>query len=111
MTTPTPTHWHCSPTLRESGPYAGLDIGAADGSNVALVYHDPDDRTPAETRANGRLIVTAVNAHKAMVDALLLLLNRWDEDHVGRPISASVSMETIDACRAAIHLATEGTDG
>jgi len=49
------------------GTAPGCDIGAADGSNIALVHHQADDRTPTETIANARLIAKAPEMHAALV--------------------------------------------
>ena len=54
----TPGPWHCG-TFRTYGESPGVDIGAADNSNVALVHHQYLDRNAAETKANARLISKA----------------------------------------------------
>jgi hypothetical protein len=51
----------------------GCDIGAANGSNVAIVLHQASDRDPHETLANVRCIVHCVNSYDTMVEALKLI--------------------------------------
>lgn len=67
---PTPGPWHRS-ALRLQGydpKMDGCDIGAEDCSNVALAWHDRDDRTEAETIANASLIAAC---HPENLRALL----------------------------------------
>ncbi len=54
----TPGPWHGG-KLREGGGWPGVDVGADDGSNIALVWHDPTDRIALETIANAQLIAAA----------------------------------------------------
>ena len=60
--THTPGPWHASTNFRTSGKAPGIDIGAANGANVALVHYDAAeymDSDRGEVRANARLIAAA----------------------------------------------------
>jgi hypothetical protein len=98
MTPHTALPWHCG-TFREIGTHPGCDIGAANGANIAWVIHD-DDKTPAETRENGRLIAAAPALLAACLIAASVMRLSADESDV-------LALKKI---RAAIRLATEGTD-
>ena len=54
----TPGKWHAA-TLRTQGIAPGCDIGSDNNSNIAIVHHQPDDRSAAETIANARLIAAS----------------------------------------------------
>lgn len=63
----TPGPWHCG-TFRETGNAPGIDIGAANNSNIALAHHDSSDRESYETKANARLIAAAPDLLEALND-------------------------------------------
>lgn len=50
--------WHAG-QLRTQGMAPGIDIGASDGGNIALVHYDVRDYTSEEVRAHARLIAAA----------------------------------------------------
>lgn len=54
----TPTSWHAS-FLRTEGNHPGIDIGAENGANIALVHYAPDEMSLAEVRANARIVAAA----------------------------------------------------
>ena len=74
----TPGPWHANDNLRSGGASPGVDIGAANGANIALVHFDVLDpsveETYRETRANARLIALAPEM-AAMIGKLLRALN------------------------------------
>ena len=71
----TPGPWFAG-SLREAGAepeFRGIDIGAADGLNIGLVYYDPIQSTRGECRANARLISACPDllaALECLVDAI-----------------------------------------
>ena len=76
MTTPETRNAHNAPSPSRDG----CDIGAADGSNVAIVLHDARDRDKDETLANARLIAAAPDLlaaceAQALADAIAA---EWD---------------------------------
>lgn len=68
----TPGPWHAADIrLRGHNPKMdGCDIGAANGANVALAFHQPHDREIQETIANARLIAAAPELLEALKSAL-----------------------------------------
>ncbi len=55
----TPGPWHAGRVYPDRPNSPGCDIGANDGSNIAIVIHDKLDRDVNETTANARLIASA----------------------------------------------------
>ena len=107
MSGPTPGPWYASVNLRGmkcTSP--GIDIDAADNSNVALAHHEASDRPESETRANARLIAAAPD----LLAALQALLNRqsqlcMDENHRYDHYAAWEASQ--EAARAAIAKAVQ----
>ena len=95
MAAHTPGPWHASSTHLG----AAFDIGAEDGSSVALV-HGFLENGAKEFRANARLIAAAPD----LLKAAKALLARWPTDqHEGSPLK-----DEADALRAAV-LKAEGS--
>ena len=88
----TPGAWHCS-FFREIGTSPGIDIGADNNSNIALVWHDVGDRPVSETKANARLISASPDLLSALVTAQWMLERDYIDDQ---------KMSVIEKCRAAI---------
>jgi hypothetical protein len=59
-------NWHAS-QLRKSGPSIGIDIGAADGANICLVWLQEDGG--GETIRLANLIKSAPDLHAAALRA------------------------------------------
>lgn len=77
----TPLPWFCCGNFRTDGSsaFAGIDIGAENGANIAIVLYDRHSMTKEEVRANAALIVTACRCHRDLLEALKSALDCLDE--------------------------------
>jgi hypothetical protein len=76
---PTDGDWHASATLRTHGAKPelnGIDIGSSNGVNVGLAYFQAGEHTPAEVRANARLMAASKELRDAAQRALELIISR-----------------------------------
>lgn len=97
-TTHTPGPWHATRLRQALGFH---DIGAANGANVAHVLHDDNDRGPAETRANARLIAAAPTMHAALRTlADRKTLDRYEDSEI-RTMVAELAADALTNTEAA----------
>lgn len=73
----TPGPWHAA-HLRIIGESPGIDIGAENGANIAIVYQDKFDRDTKECRSNARLIAAAPTLLRACRLAMAAMSHKTD---------------------------------
>lgn len=98
--------WHAG-NIRIQGAGAqfyGCDVGAKNGSNVAIVLHQSTDREASETIANARLIAAAPDLLEALRRA-----ERRFSGHVGNSLwDRELTDVVLTIARVAIANATGG---
>ena len=92
MSQHTPGPWLMG-EFRYNGPAKGVDIGAADNSNVARAIHESEDRTSRETLANARLIAKAPE----MLNLILRGSQVMEETHPGWVKTARALLREIES--------------
>jgi hypothetical protein len=99
----TPGPWHCG-LFREAGAdsrFNGIDIGADNGANVALIHYQQHAHEPAEVKANASLIAAAPE----LLDALQSLIAEYEPNLKAFATDAPRKAKWEAAC-AAIAKAT-----
>lgn len=110
QTAHTPTPWQIPPddlpgqarTAQQEGvpAFPGRAVVGADGKTVVCIVLIPRDRNPLESEANGRLIVTAVNAHD---DLLAACKKAWKDSNIS---SANMNVLAAAIANATCSVAT-----
>ena len=87
----TPGPW-CLGAFRHGGSFPGVDVGAADGSNIAIVHHEEIDRPAVETRANACLVAAAPELLGAAEKALSYMrLHRYADEAWADDLAAAIN--------------------